>query len=96
MGEEIKPPPSLPQKGEGSRKRYKGPSGKIKKKYLYFYSLNSIFAMEKQLAKPRLYDSETDAYLNDKTMKVIEDARTGEGIAFQGSLEDFKAMAESL
>ena len=49
-----------------------------------------------EVAKPRLYDPETDAYLNDKTMKVIEDARNGEGIAFQGSLEDFKTMAESL
>ena len=27
--------------------------------------------------KPRLYDPETGEYLNDKTMKVIEDVRSG-------------------
>ena len=27
--------------------------------------------------KPRLYDPETGEYLNDKTMKAIEDVRSG-------------------
>ena len=34
--------------------------------------------------------------LNDKTMKVIEDARQGKGIAFTGSFEDFKKWAEEV
>ena len=29
---------------------------------------------ESQVAKPRLYDPETGEYLNDKTMKAIEEA----------------------
>ena len=35
----------------------------------------TMAAEERQVAKPRLYDPETGEYLNDKTMKVIEDAR---------------------
>ena len=53
-------------------------------------------AEERQVAKPRLYDPETGEYLNDKTMKVIEDARQGKGIAFTGSFEDFKKWAEEV
>ena len=41
--------------------------------------------------KPRLYDPETGEYLNDKTMKVIEDVRSGkdQGTTYE-SFEDFK------
>ncbi len=46
--------------------------------------------------KTRIYDPETGEYLNDKTVKVIEDAMNGKGIAFRGSFEEFKAMAEKL
>jgi hypothetical protein len=35
----------------------------------------TMAAEERQAAKPRLYDPETGEYLNDKTMKAIEDAR---------------------
>ena len=43
--------------------------------------------------RARLYDPETGEYLNDKTMKVIEDARQGKNIVTYGSFEDFeKAM----
>ena len=51
---------------------------------------------ERQVVKPRLYDPETGECLNDKTMKVIEDARQGQGIAFTGSFEDFKKWAEEV
>ena len=39
---------------------------------------------------------ETGECLNDKTMKVIQDARKGKGIAFTGSFEDFKKWAEEV
>jgi hypothetical protein len=32
---------------------------------------------QKVKAKPRLYDPETGEYLNDKTMKLIEDVHSG-------------------
>lgn len=32
---------------------------------------------QKAKAKPRLYDPETGEYLNDETMKVIEDVHSG-------------------
>ena len=51
---------------------------------------------ESQVEKPRLYDPETGECLNDKTMKVIQDARKGKGIAFTGSFEDFKKWAEEV
>ena len=34
----------------------------------------------KKAAKPRLYDPETGDYLNDATMKVIENARKGKDV----------------
>ena len=56
----------------------------------------TMAAEERQVAKPQLYDPETGEYLNDKTMKVIEDARQGKGIVFTGSFEDFKKWAEEV
>ena len=44
----------------------------------------------------RLYDPETGEYLNDETMRVIEDARQGKNIAFKGSFDEFKSWAEAL
>lgn len=46
--------------------------------------------------KPRLYDPETGKYLNNSTMKAIEDARKGKGIAFTGSFEEFKKWADEI
>lgn len=40
-------------------------------------------------AKPLLYDPETGEFLNDKTMKVIEDAHKGIGVTHYDSLQDF-------
>ena len=53
-------------------------------------------ATRQKTARPRLYDPETGDYLNDKTMKVIEDARQGKGIAFQGTVDEFKEWANAL
>lgn len=47
--------------------------------------------------KPRLYDPETGEYLNDKTMKIIEDVRSGKEPVYEmKSMEEFKAWCESL
>lgn len=46
--------------------------------------------------KPQLYSPESGDYLNDKTMKVIENARKGKDIEFIGDFDDFKQMANSL
>ena len=45
-------------------------------------------------AKPRLYDPETGEYLNDKTMKAIEDVRSGKdkGTTYSSFEEFEKAM----
>ena len=46
---------------------------------------------------PRLYDPETGEYLNDKTMKVIENVRNGKEKMYSfESLDDFKDWCESL
>ena len=43
--------------------------------------------------KCRLYDPETGVYLNDKTMKVIEDALKGKNVTSYASADDmFKAL----
>lgn len=51
----------------------------------------------KRVAKPRLYDPETGEFLNDRTMKAIEDVRSGKdkGTTYE-SFEEFKSWCESL
>jgi len=51
--------------------------------------LKGVTAVKKQKCKPRLYDPETGEYLNDETMKVIEDALKGKGVTSYASLQDF-------
>ena len=47
--------------------------------------------------KPRLFDPETGEYLNDKTMKAIEDVRSGKEPVYEmKSMEEFKAWCEAL
>jgi len=47
--------------------------------------------------KPRLYDPETGDYLNDETMQVIEDVRSGKEKMYHfDSFEDFKSWCEAL
>ena len=47
--------------------------------------------------KPRLYDPETGEYLHDKTMKAIEDVRSGKdkGTTYS-SFEDFEKAMRAL
>ena len=51
--------------------------------------LKGVTKVQKQKVKPRLYDPETGEYLNDETMKVIEDAHKGIGVTRYDSLQDF-------
>ena len=51
--------------------------------------VKGVTKVKTQKAKPRLYDPETGEYLNDKTMKVIEDAHKGIGVTHYDSLQDF-------
>jgi hypothetical protein len=52
---------------------------------------------ETKVKKPRLYDPETGEYLNDKTMKIIEDVRSGKEPTYEiKSMDEFKAWCESL
>ena len=47
--------------------------------------------------KPRLYDPETGECLNEKTMKVIENARSGKEKMYHfDTLDDFKSWCETL
>jgi hypothetical protein len=50
----------------------------------------------KKKEKPRMYDPETGEYLNDETVKVIEDSMNGRGLIEIGSYEDFKEWAKAL
>ena len=47
-------------------------------------------------AKPRLYDPETGDYLNDATMKVIENARKGKDVIEVGSMDDYLKLVNNL
>ena len=51
--------------------------------------LKGVTKVKAQKAKPRLFDPETGKYLNDKTMKVAEDAHKGIGVTSYNSLQDF-------
>ena len=53
--------------------------------------LRGVMAIKPAPTRPRLYDPETGEYLNDKTMKAIEDVRSGkdEGTSYE-SFEEFK------
>jgi len=53
--------------------------------------LRGVTAIKTATRKPRLYDPETGECLNDKTMKAIEDVRSGKdkGTTYE-SFEEFK------
>ena len=53
-------------------------------------------ATKQKAPKPRLYDPETGDYLNDETMKVIEDARKGKGIVEVGNFDDYLKLVSRL
>ena len=46
--------------------------------------------------KPHLYDPETGEYLNNETMKTIEDARNGKDVIKVGSMEDYLKLVNNL
>lgn len=50
----------------------------------------------KRATKPRLYDPETGNYLNDTTMKVIEDAQKGKDVIEVGSMDDYLKLVSNL
>ena len=59
--------------------------------------VTSIRPAKAKVKKPRLYDPETGEYLNDKTMKIIEDVRSGKEPVYEmKSMEEFKAWCEAL
>lgn len=51
---------------------------------------------KKKKEKPRMSDPETSEYLNDETMKVVEDAMNGKDIVWTGTAEEFKEWAKAL
>ena len=51
--------------------------------------LKGVTKVQKEKTRPRLYDPEMGRYLNDETMKVIEDAHKGIGVTHYNSLQDF-------
>ncbi len=51
--------------------------------------LKGVTKVKAQRPKIRLYDPETGEYLNDETIKVIEDAHKGIGVTHYASLQDF-------
>ena len=59
--------------------------------------VTAIRPAKPRIKKPRLYDPETGEYLNDKTMKAIEDVRSGKEPVYEmKSMEEFKAWCEAL
>jgi len=50
--------------------------------------IKGVTKVQKQKTKFRLYDPETGEYLNDETMKVIEDAHKGIGVTHYDSVDD--------
>ena len=50
----------------------------------------------KRTVKPRLYDPETGDYLNDATMKVIENARKGKDVIDVGSMDDYLKLVGNI
>jgi hypothetical protein len=50
--------------------------------------LKGVTKVKAQKAKPRLYDPETGEYLNDKTMKLIEDVHNGKEPVYEAESVD--------
>ena len=46
--------------------------------------------------KPRLYDPETGEYLNDETMKAIEEGRKGVGMSGPMSFEEYLERVKNI
>lgn len=50
--------------------------------------VKGVTKVKTQKAKKRLYDPETGEYLNDETMKVIENAHKGIGVTHYDSVDE--------
>ena len=50
----------------------------------------------KACKKPRLYDPETGEYLNEETMKTIEETRKDIGVTTYESFDDFEKAMRAL
>jgi len=59
--------------------------------------LKGVASVKVEKIKPRLYDPETGEYLNEQTMKAIEDVRSGKEPTYDiHSMEEFKSWCEEL
>ena len=59
--------------------------------------IKGVSKVKTQKPKHYLYDPETGEYLNEKTIKVIEDARKGIGVTSYDSVDDmFKELGIEL
>ena len=59
--------------------------------------IDSVKPAVAESRKPRLYDPETGEHLNDETMQLIEDVRSGkEPVCEMKSMDEFKAWCEAL
>ena len=56
----------------------------------------TITPAAKAVEKVRLYDPESGEYLNDETMRAIEDSRKGIGVNSYASFEDFANAMRAL
>ena len=66
---------------------------KVKQACKMLVGVTSVKVQKPAKEKCRLYDPETGEYLNDKTMKVIEDALKGKNVTSYASADDmFKAL----
>ena len=66
---------------------------KVKQACKMIVGVASVKVQKPAKEKGRLYDPETGEYLNDKTMKVIEDALKGKNVTSYASADDmFKAL----
>ena len=67
--------------------------GKALMEYLKALGVLMHKVSPKSATKHRLYDPETGEYLNDETMKAIEDAHNGIGVTHYDSVDDmFKSV----
>lgn len=66
-------------------------------KVSFFKKLMAEMGYTYEENKPRLYNPETGECLNDKTMKVIQDMRSGKEPVYEmKSIDEFKKWCESL
>ena len=66
---------------------------KVKQACRMLVGVSSVKLQKEPKAKARLYDPETGEYLNDETMRAIEQAHKGIGVTRYDSVDDmFKSI----